>query len=161
MSYYQVFLSAVSCLISVHLPTEKKNKNKKQRPSTVFHGTLLTPLQIAGFTDFYSWCQPWCEPAGTGWLAELVECGKETRTLNAWLSSCRLLTVLFLLSGFASVLFLFALLHSSLIAFFIFLCLDTNWQMHMEPGSCCRSGREMQRKLCLVDLLSAMVRKHS
>lgn len=80
VSSYQGFLSAVSCLISVHLPTEKKKI--KQRQSTVFHGTLVTPLQIAGFTDFYSWCQPWCEPAGTGWLAELASSSRGAETWN-------------------------------------------------------------------------------
>lgn len=78
-----------------------------------------------------------------------LECGKETRSPNARLRGCRLLTqiaLLFLLSGFASVLFLFALLHSRVIAFFIFMCLDTNWQMHIEPGSCCLSWCPWSRK---------------
>lgn len=57
-------------------------KKIKQRQSTVFHGTLVTPLQIAGFTDFYSWCQPWCEPAGTGWLAELASSSRGAETWN-------------------------------------------------------------------------------
>lgn len=135
------------CSLLSHFHASSIWKKKiKQRQSTVFHGTFLTPLQIAGFTDFYSWCQPWCEPAGTGWLAELVECGKETRTPSARLSSCRLLTLLFLLSGFASVVFLFALLHSSLITFFIFMCPDTNWQRRTEPGSCCLSWCLQVRK---------------
>lgn len=52
---------------------------------------------------------------------------KKTWIPNEWLSGCRLLTqitLLFLLSGFVSVLFLIALLHSSLIAFFVFMRLD-------------------------------------
>lgn len=68
--------------------------------------------------------------------------GAETWNVEKKPGLPRLLTqtaLLFLLPGFASVLFLFTLLHSSLIAFFIFMCLDTNWQMLTEPGSCCLS----------------------
>lgn len=110
MSPCQVFLSAVSCLISVHLPTEKKNKTKAEHSlswnssDTIanrwFHRLLFLVSALVWASRHWMTCR-----AREQQQKRDLECGKETRTPSAWLSGCWFLApivLLFLLSGFAS-----------------------------------------------------------